>query len=530
MKKILTLAAVFASALMLNAATDTSSVTWLASDLDLANNAALDGVSAQINSNLSISFANDEATENNYIRYRDVTAMPEPAIGFYSKNVITISATNAMITSVVFNILLDEGAGNDYTPNWKFSANGTTLSGNDNTWSGSTAELVLTGGSKASITGMTIEYIPSNPTVPGEETNFTWMATQITDLANSEEMDGMSFDINDVISFSLANAGGAKPIIFKKGSGVPTSINLYSNNTITFTAAEGTTINSIQFLVNTSVGTSTPEWILQDDSKNSYSADNDTWSGSASELTFTDKSSVYLTGFTITYVTEGNGDGEGGEEEGGEEGGDYKQANLFFTEEMVGTGESVQNVTLSNNGTSLVFTTTSTSAKIDDNNAYYGSADDFETIQYRYGPGGNSSKGIDSPTKGVFTFPCDGTLYIYAFNGQDQARNLQIIQDGTAIFDHTYNSDDYETPEGRNIKVYPIIDTKVSEGTAYLLWPVNQVTLSGFVFEPGQPSGVDTVEVSAGEIETPAFDLFGRRVGDDYRGIYIKNGKKYVRR
>lgn len=534
MKKILSLLAAIATIFCMNAA----SVEWSASDLtDCANNTALDGVSAQINSNLSIAFANADATENNYIRYRSVTALPEPVIAFYSKNTITIKATDAVITSIKFNILADyTDAGNDNTPGWKFTANGITLSGETNTWTGSAEEVELEGGSKTSIIGMTIEYTPTGlEPEPGVETTYNWNATDLSDVANNELLNGRTFDINDVLSFTLADndCDQGKEVIFKKTSSL-TDINLYSRNSITFNAKEGTTIQSIKFITNTTIGTNPPTgWTLQDEAKNSYTADNDTWTGNVSEITFTCKSAAQLMGFEIVYVTTDDNSGENEDDDDGDDDQEYEEASLYFTANMVGQGAIAQDVTLSSNGTSVHFISSSTSAQIDSQNVNYGTVDDYITLEYRYRPGSRSS----ATTYGEFTFPCAGTLYIYAYynNTTDPnapGRLLQLDQNNNTIFKQTYEINDFATPENSTTKIYPVYDVKVQKGTATLLWPDNQVFLSGFTFVPdaGIGTGVETVTVNFEDLDAPAYDLFGRQVSDDYRGIYIKNGKKYIRR
>lgn len=389
MKKFYTLLAAVATTLAMNAAT----LTWSASDMpaDYAtNNYALDGTTVDLNANLSVSFANAEATENNYIRYRKVSALPEPVIAFYSKNTITFSATDATITSITFNILSDYAdAGNDNTPGWKFSIDGTTLGADAgvNEWTGNASELVATGGSKTSIIGFTIEYTTDNGEDPGE--------------------------------------------------------------------------------------------------------------------------------------------GDGGDEPSNP--GDYSSAGLFFTEDLVGQGEVAQNITLSENGTTVVFTSNSANAQVDASNGYFGTATEYTTLPYRYRPGGKSSNGINSTNKGVFTFPCEGTLYIYAYNNQSDARLLQLIQNDVTVFNHSYADTDYVTPEGKTTKIYPIESVEVAAGTATLLWPDNQVMLYGFEFVPSASSSVDAIVADFDE-NAPAFDIMGRPVTDDYKGLVIQNGKKFIRR
>lgn len=540
MRKFFTLFAALMAAVALNAAT----VTWSAEQIkSLGNNYALDGESFDINDCLTISFANAEASENNYVRLRTVSTLPAPVVAFYSKNSMTVSATGATINSIQFDIFT-EGETSDATPGWKVTADGQTLEGDDDTWTGSASSVTFTGGSKTSITSITIDYTPAALN-PGEEVTYNWLASSLNGVANNDVLDGRTFDINNYLSFSLDNNGGDKDIIFKKTSSAPTTINLYSKNAITFTAAEGVTITAIQFVVNTSEGTSnTPGWNLQDEAKNSYTADADTWTGNATSITFTDKSAAQLLGVNITYKTAGDDNGEGGDDNGDDNGeeGEFQSASLFFTADLVGQGEIAQNVTLSDNGTSVVFTSNSANAQIDDNTFNYGTAEEYDAIQYRYRPGGKSSNGVNSTNKGVFTFPCAGTLYLYVFNNQEgDPRSLELIQNDETIFNHAYASDEYVNigDEENVVKVWPVLTTEVAKGTATLLWPVNQVMISGFEFVPAEGSGdnngdnnddnngVDSVETVINDGR--AYDLQGRPVSEDYRGIVILNGKKYIK-
>lgn len=548
MKKLFTLLAAAATAMAMNAA----SVNWTVADLDWPrsdNNKPLAGETLKINDNLSLTFSDGESTSP--VIYRNTSNDSAPYINLYSKTSMTLTATNATITSITF--VVDEAESKEApdavttqpSPGWKVKIGSATYSIESPTWTGSETSVEITDNSKATLLGLNIEYTVTGNTPapePGEESTLTWSATSLSELANNDVLDGMSFDINDVLSFTLANNGGDKDVIFKKTSSAPTTINLYSKNSIAFAAAEGTTIKSIKFIVNTSEGTSnTPGWTLQDEAKNSYDATKDTWTGEVSAITFTDKSAAQLMGLEIVYVTAGNGDNGGGDDNGDDT--EYENAALFFSEELVGSGEMAQDVTLNDNGTSVHFTSNSASAQIDANTFNYGTAAEYDAIKYRYRPGGKSTQGVNSANKGVFTFPCAGTLYIYAFNNQDEDRNLQLIQDGETIFDHLYKSTDCETIPGEgddavDIKIYPIYNVEVAKGTATLLWPVNQVMLSGFEFVPANTPGDDGGDENvAVEIVTPdndknapAYDLFGRQVGEDYRGIYIQNGKKYIRR
>lgn len=349
MRKILTLLAALACTAALNAAT----LEWSPSQMSQynTNNYALDGITIDLNDNISLTFATADGGDN-YIRYRKVTTLPEPVIAFYSKNTITLNTKNAVITSVQVVAITDApNGGNDNTPGWKLTIGNTTLQPDADTWTGSANELILIGGSKTSISGLNIEY-------------------------------------------------------------------------------------------------------------------------------------------TITEVADPN---------------NFEMASLFFTADQVATGQGAQNVLLSENGTSVEFNSNSTSAQIDASNGYFGTADNYITIPYRYRPGGKSTSGVTSVNKGVFTFPCAGTLTIYAFNTSTNAdeplgRNLQLIQNNETIFDHYYLASDYVSSEGGSSRnIYPTFEVEVSEGTAYLLWPVNQLMLFGFKFDPAWNAITDgDITLSAG--------------------------------
>lgn len=533
MKKILSLiVAVLGISMMLQAET----VNWSVANLTgYSNGDILDEKTLGINDNLSLKFSNGTGT--NDIKYQKSNNVPY--IAFYSNNIITVTGIDATITSITF--VVDDDSDNPQTtqttPGWKVKVVGTTYSIDSPTWTGNSSSVEVVGNSKTVLLGLTIEYIPA-----GSETTLTWSASELSDVANNELLNGRTFDINDVLSFTLADndCDQGKEVIFKKTSSL-TDINLYSRNSITFNAKEGTTIQSIKFITNTTIGTNPPTgWTLQDEAKNSYNATNDTWTGNVSEITFTCKSAAQLMGFEIVYVTtednSGEGEGEGDGDDDGDDDLEYKEASLFFTEDLVssGAGSLAQNFTITDNGTSIEFTSNSANAKIEllNSGINYGTVDDYTSYDYRYSPGGKSSNGVNSTNKGIFSFPCAGTLYIYAYNNQTENRNLQLVQNSETIFDHTYKADDYASPENKNTKIYPIESVTVEKGTATLLWPTNQVMISGFTFvpDPGVETGVETVTVNFEDLDGPAYDLFGRQVSDDYRGIYIKNGKKYIRR
>ncbi|MCM1070882.1 MAG: hypothetical protein NC391_04540 [Alistipes timonensis] len=356
-------------------------------------------------------------------------------------------------------------------------------------------------------------------------TSVTWNAADL-DLANNDIVNDMTFTVDNNISFTVAKGASDKDCVFRKSSTSPATVIVYSKGTVTFNATDAK-IKSIKFVVNTSEGTSnTPEWIFLDEENTQYNAQNDTWTGDASTISFTDKKAAQITSLVIEY--EGGSTVEPVDPTPGE----FKTAELLFNESQIATGEAAQNVTLSNNGVTVDFTSNSANAQIDKNNGFFGTAEDYITLQYRYRAGGKSSNGVNSTNKGVLTLPCDGTLTIYAYNNQAEAREGQIVQNDVTVFSHQFAAEEAVTPEGSTRKVYPVYTVELKKGTAYFLWPTNQLMLYGFKFEPKQnTTSVDApFTFEAPDTDTTAYDLMGRPVGPSYKGIVIIAGKKHIRR
>lgn len=350
-------------------------------------------------------------------------------------------------------------------------------------------------------------------------TTATWSATSLS-LINKDVINDVIFDVDENVSFTLAKGESTKDCVYAVSSQNPASVNLYSKGTITFNAKNGAKLTSIKFVVNTSEGTSnTPGWDLRIGDV-VYNEQNNTWTGEESTVVFTDKSSVYIKGLQIEYAATEGTDPDAPNEN--------KVANLFFNGFEACKGEAAQKITLKDNGVTIAFSSTSANAEIDNQNGNFGTAEDYVTFGTRYRAGGKSSDGIQSSTKAVMTFPCDGELIIYAYNNQTTSRRLQIVQDGNMSFDKTYYDTDVVLVG--ETKIYPITTTSVKAGTSYLLWPDNQLMLYGFVFTPkDNTSGHDNIAVNPTELQQ-AYDIYGRPVSDTYKGLVICGGKKYFRK
>ncbi len=80
----------------------------------------------------------------------------------------------------------------------------------------------------------------------------------------------------------------------------------------------------------------------------------------------------------------------------------------------------------------------------------------------------------------------------------------------------------------QNRAVLGYIDFDVEAGKTYWLFnPKSQIGIYGFYFAVGGDSGVASVKVELDE-NAPAYNLAGQKVSASYKGVVIKNGKKFV--
>lgn len=361
----------------------------------------------------------------------------------------------------------------------------------------------------------------------------TWDPASITD-ASGTTFNGTEFAVDENLKFTVAMGESTKDIPkYFNNSTNPCQLRLYSKNTlVASTTAEA--ILSIKFNVYTETGQS-PDWTIKEGS-NTYNAAADTWTGSQKEVSFIGSKVAWIKSIEFTY--------EDGKSEGGDTPVDYKEANLFFSADQVATLSGAQTISLENEGVSVVFTTASTASKVEikEINGYFGTADDYETIPVRFQPGGKSSKGTASEAKGLITLPCDGALTMYVMNpSATELRNVQIVQGGETLLDKFLNATPdatvtvpAPTEEDPNAtserKIYTPYTVDLAKGTAYFLWPTNQISIYGFRFAPKKTDTTGAESVTVAPVDNTVYDLMGRRVSEDYRGIVIIGGKKYLRR
>lgn len=184
--------------------------------------------------------------------------------------------------------------------------------------------------------------------------------------------------------------------------------------------------------------------------------------------------------------------------------------------------------TFENEGFVLTVTDTDTNGKIsvDENTAYFGTADNYVSFGFRLKTGGKSS----SKNGLSLTLPQDGTIKIYARTGSNSAtdRNVVLTQKETStelLNKILLESEAVETViDGDVKKVYPVLSASAKAGVVDITYPVNSINF--YCFELVTSTGVS--QILTPEVEGETYNLSGVKVADDTKGIVIKNGKKVV--
>ena len=75
-----------------------------------------------------------------------------------------------------------------------------------------------------------------------------------------------------------------------------------------------------------------------------------------------------------------------------------------------------------------------------------------------------------------------------------------------------------------------IIDFAVKGGTTYwMMSPSTQLGLFGLVLTAGSPDGI--AELTSSPVsQVPIYNLAGQQIGNGFKGIVVRNGKKYIQK
>lgn len=202
------------------------------------------------------------------------------------------------------------------------------------------------------------------------------------------------------------------------------------------------------------------------------------------------------------------------------------QSFTFDTEYAAGSAPK----SITSNGLTLTITDTNGKTAVDKNSQYFGTKDSYVKFDTRFKTGGKSS----SKNNLTLTLPSDGTLKVYARTGSSTAinRNIVLTQDGTELVNKIILESeavkvDMEI-EGETVSksVFPVISVAVKAGDVAITYPVNSISIYGF--ELATATGVSSVSVAEAKAKTATFNLAGQQVSESYKGIVVKNGKKYL--
>lgn len=206
---------------------------------------------------------------------------------------------------------------------------------------------------------------------------------------------------------------------------------------------------------------------------------------------------------------------------------------ITFTEYAKGAAPK----TVSNG--SLVLTITDTNkTSVDKNSQYFGTADSYVKFDTRFKSGGKTSISSSTklPTNNYLTInlPSDGTLKVYARTGSIDAtdRNIVLTQDGTELVNKVLLESEAVKVnmeiDGQTVEknVYPVVSVAAKAGDVVITYPTNSVNIYGI--ELATATGVSSVSVAEAKAKTATYNLAGQQVSESYKGIVVKNGKKYL--
>jgi len=174
---------------------------------------------------------------------------------------------------------------------------------------------------------------------------------------------------------------------------------------------------------------------------------------------------------------------------------------------------------------------------IDGNNAYFGDATTQTKFTHRLKSGAKSQTGDGKHNQVELTVSAAGTLKVYARTGSNSAtdRNLVITQNEAELYNRVVKEADAvkvagldEANPAKETNVYPIISVEVAAGKVVLTYPTGSLNFYGFEAANGA-TAIQTVKATQAN-DGAVYNLAGQKVGNDFKGIVIKDGKKMLQK
>ena len=182
----------------------------------------------------------------------------------------------------------------------------------------------------------------------------------------------------------------------------------------------------------------------------------------------------------------------------------------------------------------MSITDTESKVAVDANTAYFGDATAQTKFTHRLKSGGKSGSKLSFS----LAIPSDGTLKVYVRTGKNDAtdRTLVLTQGGSELYNQIVKEADAVKVAGLDDKdpsaeknVYPIISVSAKKGDVVVTFPVGSMNF--YAFELLTSSGIQQTIAPAKVIENNViYNLAGQRVNESYKGIVIKNGKKFIQK
>jgi len=202
-------------------------------------------------------------------------------------------------------------------------------------------------------------------------------------------------------------------------------------------------------------------------------------------------------------------------------------SKIIFSKED-GTADAIK-TEYNVNGFKMTYVDTNNKAAVDANSQYFGTAEAYENYKARFKTGAKS----DSKSNITLTIPATGTLKIAVRSASGSAtdRNLVLTQSGTELYNQIVKDADAVSVniEGEDKKVFPYVTVEVAAGTVEVTYPGG--ALNFYAFELLTSTGIQQTIAPAKVIENNViYNLAGQKVNESYKGIVIKNGKKFIQK
>ena len=165
---------------------------------------------------------------------------------------------------------------------------------------------------------------------------------------------------------------------------------------------------------------------------------------------------------------------------------------------------------------------------VDLNSARFGTPESFSNYTSRLKTGGKSS----SSRFLTLTVPSAGIVKIAARTGSnsDNTRTIVLTQNDTQLVEYTFdeaNAASGTAEDGTAIKVYPYVTANVKAGDIVITFPVNGINIYAIEFT-ADATGIN--QLTQTNVQGATYNLAGQRVGDTFKGVVIRDGKKFVQK